>query len=54
MLQGFTKNMRDWDMSTFRAADPKQTDLSFGIYGGLIIPIIIYTKNTVREAEYFE
>lgn len=54
LMQGLTKSMREWDMSTFRAPDKRQTDFSIGLFGGLIIPIVIYTKNTVREAEYFE
>lgn len=54
LIQGVTKNMREWDMSTFRAPDARQTDFGFGINCNLVIPIIIYTKNAVRETEYFE
>jgi hypothetical protein len=54
LMQGFTKNMREWDMSTFSAPDPKQTDFSVGIQCSLIIPIIIYNQQSVRETEYFE
>jgi hypothetical protein len=54
LIQGVTKNMREWDMGTFRAPDVQQTDFGFGINCNLVIPIIIYTKNAVRETEYFE
>ena len=54
LIKGVTKNMREWDMGTFRAPDVQQTDFGFGINCNLVIPIIIYTKNAVRETEYFE
>ncbi len=54
LIQGVTKNMREWDMGTFRAPDVQQTDFGLGINCNLVIPIIIYTKNAVRETEYFE
>ena len=54
LIQGVTKNMREWDMGTFMAPDVQQTDFWFGINCNLVIPIIIYTKNAVRETEYFE
>ncbi len=41
LIQGVTKNMREWDMSTFRAPDAKQTDLRFGINCNLGIAIVI-------------
>ena len=54
LMQGVTKNMREWDMSTFRAPDAKQTDFAVGIHASLLIPIVIYNKTSVRETEYFE
>lgn len=54
LMQGVTKSMREWDMGTFRTPDAKQTDFGFGLNCNLVIPIVIYTKSTTRETEYFE